>query len=154
MPQHVVAVPPDGRLPIREHYVVASDPHIFNGTPVGHLAQVGLDTAGLTVWHLTGPARLITIERGVRPNGDMTEPGRVRAYDCAGGRLEVTLLPKATSVVKLKLDGKVEVRARIAGLSYWNGTVFVPSSPTPRVCHFEIDGQTLLGSTRIAFVHR
>ena len=78
----------------------------------------------------------------------------MRAYDCAGGRLEVTLLPKATSVVTLRLDGRVTTRARIAGLSYWNGTIFVPPSPSPRVCHFEIDGQDLLGSTHVEFVHR
>jgi hypothetical protein len=40
------------------------------------------------------------------------------------------------------------------GLDYWNGTVSVPPSPTPRVCHLVIDGQTLLGSTRIEFVRR
>ncbi len=154
MPQRVVAVPADGRLPIAEHYIVASDPHSFAGTPVAHLAQVGLDTAGLTLWRLSGPARLTTVERGVQPNGDMTEPGFVRAYDCAGGRLEVTLLPKETSVVTLRLDGHVTTRSRIAGLPYWNGTISVPPSPSPRVCHFEIDGQTLLGSTHIEFVHR
>jgi Dolichyl-phosphate-mannose-protein mannosyltransferase len=154
MSQRVIHVPADGRLPIDERYVVASDPHSFAGTPVGHLAQSGLDTAGLTLWQLSGPARLTTIERGIRPNGDMVEPGFVRAYDCAGGRLEMTLLPKNTAVVTLKLDGRVTTREKIAGLQYWNGTISVPPSPTPRVCHFEIDGQTLLGSTRIEFVHR
>ena len=78
----------------------------------------------------------------------------MRAYDCAGGRLELTLLPKETSVVTLRLDGRITTRARIAGLDYWNGTIFVPPSPSPRVCHFEIDGQSLLGSTHIEFVHR
>jgi hypothetical protein len=94
------------------------------------------------------------VESGIKPNGDMTEPGVVRAYDCAGGRLELTLLPKETSVVTLRLDGRIVQEARIAGLPYWNGTISVPASPSPRVCHFEIDGQSLLGSTRIAFVHR
>jgi hypothetical protein len=84
----------------------------------------------------------------------MTEPGRLVAYDCAGGRLELTLLPKSTDTLTLKLDGKVVQRAIIGGLPYWNGTVSVPEGPATRVCHFEIDGETLLGSTRIAFVHR
>ncbi len=105
MPQRVVHVPPTGIVPIREHYIVASDPHSFAGAPVAHLAQLGLDTAGLTVWRLTPPARLTTVEHGIQPNGDMTEPGRVRAYDCAGGRLQMTLLPKQTTIVTLRLDG-------------------------------------------------
>ncbi len=154
MPQRVVPIPATGRLPVKEHYIVASDPHAFAGTPIAHLTQPGLDSGGLTVWRLNAPARLTTVEHGIKPNGDMTEPGRVRAYDCAGGRLELTLLPKATSVVTLRLDGRITSSARIAGLAYWNGTIFVPPSRSPRVCHFEIDGQTLLGSTRIAFVHR
>jgi hypothetical protein len=154
MTQRVVHVPATGRLPIAERYLVASDPHSFVGTPVAHLEQTGLDTAGLTLWRLSGPPRLTTVERGIKPNGDMTEPGVVRAYDCAGGRLELTLLPKETSVVTLRLDGRIVQKAKIAGLTYWNGTIFVPASPSPRVCHFEIDGENLLGSTHIAFVHR
>ena len=154
MPQRVVSVGPNGRLPIHERYVVASDPHTFAGTPVAHLTQTGIDVGGLTLWRLTGAARLVSVTHGILPNGDMTEAARVRAYDCAGGRLELTLLPKSTTVVTLRLDGRIVQRARIAGLDYWNGTVFVPPSPSPRVCHFEIDPQSLLGSTRIEFVHR
>ena len=154
MPQRVVAVPADGRLPIGERYIVASDPHTFVGTPVAHLTQLGLDSGGLTLWHLTGPARLVSVKQGIQPNGDMTEPARIRAYDCAGGRLELTLLPKDTGTVTLRLDGRIVQQARIAGLPYWNGTIDVPPSPSPRVCHFEIDGESLLGSTRIVFVHR
>jgi len=154
MPQRVVSVPADGRLPIGERYVVASDPHTFVGTPVAHLTQLGLDSGGLTLWRLTGPPRLVSVKQGIQPNGDMTEPARVRAYDCAGGQLELTLLPKETSTVTLRLDGRIVQQAKIAGLPYWNGTIDVPPAPTPRVCHFEIDGESLLGSTRIDFVHR
>ena len=142
----------DGRVDLRSRYVVASDPHAFVGTPVAHLAQNGLDVTGLTLWRLDPPARLSTITRGILPNGDMTEPGRLTVYDCAGGRLELTLLPKSTHIVTVLLDGRVALRAVIGGLEYWNGTVPVPRAPTPRVCHFTIEGQTLLGSTRVAFV--
>lgn len=152
--QTVVHVPFDGRLPILERYVVASDPHTFDGTPIAHLTQRETDVGGLTLWRLNGAPRLTTVASGVQPNGDMTEPARLRAYDCAGGRLELTLLPKSTRVVTIKLDGKVVQRAMIEGLPYWNGTVFVPPAPTPRACLFEIDGQNLLGSTHIEFVHR
>ncbi|MFL5964853.1 MAG: glycosyltransferase family 39 protein [Gaiellaceae bacterium] len=152
--QTIIHVPPDGRLPINQRYVVASDPHRFDGTPIAHLAQTETDVGGLTLWRLDGAPRLSTVVHGIQANGDMTEPAHLRAYDCAGGRLELTLLPKATSILTLKLDGKVVQRATIGGLPYWNGTVFVPPASTPRSCLFEIDGQTLLGSTRIDFVHR
>ena len=88
----------------------------------------------------------------MQPNGDMTEPGRLTAYDCAGGRLDLTLLPKSTNVVTVRLDGRVALRATIGGRVYWNGSVSVPRSRTPRVCHFTIGGETLLGSTKVAFV--
>jgi hypothetical protein len=154
MPQRVITPGADGRLPITERYIVASDPHAFAGTPVAHLVQTDTDVGGLTLWKLSGLPRLTTVESGVHANGDMTEPGYLRAYDCAGGQLQLTLLPKETSVVTLRLNGRLVQRAKIAGLPYWNGTVFVPPSPSPRVCLFEINGQNLLGSTRIAFVHR
>jgi hypothetical protein len=154
MPQRIVRAGADGQLPIPERYVVASDAHGFVGTPIAHLTQTDTDVSGLTLWRLDGRARLTTVTRGVLPNGDMVEPARVLAYDCAGGRLELTLLPKSTSVVTLRLDGKIVQQAAIAGHDYWNGTIFVPPTPSAHVCHFEIDGQELLGSTRMAFVHR
>ena len=152
--QQIIHVPHDGVLPIHERYIVASDPHSFVGTPIAHLVQSQTDVGGLTLWRLDGTPRLTTIVRGVQANGDMTEPGRIRAYDCAGGRLEMTLLPKSTHVVTLRLNGKVVENADIEGLPYWNGTLNVPPSSTPRTCLFEIDGEGLLGSTHLEFVHR
>jgi hypothetical protein len=155
MDQTIVHVPADGRLPIHERYVVASDPHTFVGTPVAHLAQPETEVGGMTLWRLeAGAPRLSTVSRNIQPNGDMTTAGLLRVYDCAGGRLELTLLPKSTRIVTVKLDGKVVERAEIEGLPYWNGTVSVPPASTPRACMFEIDGQGLLGSTRIEFVRR
>ena len=95
------------------------------------------------------------METGILPNGDMTgEPGEITAYDCAGGRLELTLIPKETKVVTIKLDGKIVEQADIGGLPYWNGTVNVPQSSKPAACTFQIVGQGLLGSTKLQFVRR
>jgi hypothetical protein len=154
MRQRIVHIGADGQLPVPERYIVASDTHGFAGTAVAHLNLTEKDVSGLTLWRLDPPARLTTVLRGVLPNGDMREPGRLLVYDCAGGHLELTLLPKDTDVVTLRLNGRVVQRARIGGRPYWNGTVFVPPAPPVRVCEFEIDGQGLLGSTRIVFVHR
>jgi hypothetical protein len=152
MRQRVVRLGADGVLPIRARYVVSSDVHTFVGTPIAELEQSGIQQAGLTLWRLDGKPRISTIQRGILPNGDMTEAAHVTAFDCAGGRLELTLLPKSTRVLTIRLNGKIVQRASIAGLPYWNGTVYAPPSATPEACRFVIDGQTLLGSTKIAFV--
>jgi len=150
--QRVVRLGPDGRLGTDAHYVVASDPHRLVGEPVAHLAQQTIEQSGMTLWRVDPPARLSYVIRGIQANGDMTEPAHDTVYDCAGGQLQLTLLPKSTNVVTIALDGHVVLRAHIGGLDYWNGTVNVPPSPTPRVCKFTIRGQYLLGSTRVDFV--
>ena len=66
MPQRRVVLSPDGRLPVTERYIVASDAHTFDGTPIAQLTQTGLEVGGLTLWRLDGPARLATVERGIR----------------------------------------------------------------------------------------
>ena len=150
--QTVIGIPPDGRLPTRDRYVVASDRFSLVGAPIAHLAQTGLDVSGLTLWELHGAPRVDLIEGGFQPNGDLTQPATVSVYDCRRGRLEVTLLPKATDVVRILLNGRQVLSERIAGLPSWHGRVTVPPSATPRLCTFTIVPKLLLGSTRIAFV--
>lgn len=140
----------DGKLPTRDRYVVAPDRFVLDGTPVAHLAQQGLDVGGLTLWHLDGPPRVSTIVGGVQPNGDITHPATVSVYDCRGGELDLTLIPKATTRLRIKLDRRDVVDEPIAGLS-WTRAIPVPASTAPRVCTFTIYPQPLLGSTRIAF---
>src|SRR4029077_12344956 len=99
----------------RERYVVATDPHTFIGTAVAHLPQRGLDTSGLTLWRLDGAPRLSTVEVGVKPNGDMYGPAKVIVYGCTTGQLELTLLPKATNLLRVILNGRVVLRRTIGG---------------------------------------
>jgi hypothetical protein len=151
MPQVHASIPPDGALPIRDGYAVANDRLTFVGSSIGHLAQTGLDVSGLTLWRLDGSPRLSTSTNGVLPNGDIVGPATVDVYDCRAGRLELTLLPKASSLVRVFLDRRLALRARVAGRAVWHGTV--PAQPRPgRRCRFTILGDSLLGSTRIAFV--
>ena len=154
MPQTAVTAPPDGRLPMRERYIVAADRFSFVGSPVAHLAQTGLDVSGLTLWRLDDAPRVSTIEHNVQPNGDMTYPATVTVYDCRpGGRLELTLLPKATSTLRVLLNGQVALDEPMTG-DAWNATVVVPPSHHSGICTFTIVPQSLLGSTKIAFVRR
>ncbi len=143
-----------GRLSIAQPYVVAADRLSFVGAPVAHLAQEGLDVSGLTLWRLQRPARVSTAVSGVQPNGDMTSNATVTAYDCAGGRLDLTLLPKATDVLRVLLDGRVVLRRRIGGRDAWQGSITVPATRRRSDCTFTIIPTPLLGSTRIAFVRR
>jgi Dolichyl-phosphate-mannose-protein mannosyltransferase len=152
IPERKVAVGSSGALPIRERYVVASDPLTFFGTPIGHLAQTGLEVSGLTLWRLEGRPRLATVLLNVQPNGDMIGPATLNVYDCRRGTLELTLLPKVSRVVRVLLDGRPVVRANVAGLQVWHGSISAHPSSRSRLCRFTIAGGTLLGSTRIAFV--
>lgn len=150
MPQTLRAPSADGGLATHDRYVVAPDRFEFIGTPVAHHLR-GPDLAALTLWRLDGPPRLSMSVAGIDPNGDMIRPATLTVYDCAGGRLELTLLPKATDVVTVQLDGRTVLRRRIAGLPSWHGTVPVPYSHRG-ICRFTIHGGLLLGSTVLAFV--
>jgi dolichyl-phosphate-mannose-protein mannosyltransferase len=136
---------PDGRLATTDPYIVAADRFGFVGTPVAHHAR-GLDLEGLTLWRLTGHPTLAMITTGVLPNGDMIAPARIVVYGCAGGALHLTLLPKATKVLTVTLDGRVALRRNIAGRLSWTGSIPVPARHRG-LCRFGIKGGLLLGST-------
>jgi hypothetical protein len=149
MPQQARPPTRTGLLAIADRYVVATDRYTFFGTAVAHHAR-GVDLEPLTLWRLTPPARLSTATTGFLPNGDLVGPGTISAYACAGGTLELTLIPKATDVVSVLLDGRPVLRRRIGGLRSWHGSIPVPRSHA-RTCHFTIRGGPLLGSTVVAF---
>jgi hypothetical protein len=149
MPQQAVAPTAGGYLAIRDRYVVATDRYTFFGTPVAHHAR-GVNLEALTLWRLTPRPRLSTVTTGFLPNGDLVGPGRITVYACAGGSLELTLLPKATNVVTVTLDGVRVLRRDIGGLSAWHGAIPVPASHRS-TCRFTIKGGPLLGSTVLGF---
>jgi hypothetical protein len=150
MKQKRVTVPRSGRLPIHDRLIVSSGTDTFVGTAIAH-QSLGPDSYGLTLWHLDRPPALSTITQNVKPNGDMFGPGQVTAFNCQGGSLNLTLLPKETDTLEIYLNRRLVVRQRIAGEPSWHGTVAVPPSPHTEVCHFQIIGRPLLGSTVIEF---
>jgi hypothetical protein len=139
----------DGQLLLSERYVVANDDLTFVGKPVAQHDR-GPDYPGLTLWRLDGPPRIDTARTGFKPNGDMYGRAQVVAWGCRGGHLQLTLIPKATNDVTVTLDGSPALKAHIAGLEYWNGTVSVPDDHRGP-CVFLISGGQLLGSTRVVF---
>jgi hypothetical protein len=148
--QEFVHLGANGVLPTADRYAVANDALSMRGTPVAHQDR-GADSFGLTLWKLDGAPRVSVIEKDIKPNGDMIGPAGVTVYDCAGGQLQLTLLPKSSTHVFVFLDGKRVLSAPLSG-DYWNGAVDVPSSHTAKACHFAIRGGLLLGSTRIEFM--
>ena len=161
LPQTEVAPRPDGRLALGggrvldARSVVASASHAFVGTPVARIRQRDVDQAGLVLWRLQEPMRLSSVITGVRPDGDMYEPGRLRAYDCGGGELRLTLLAKSSTRVELRRDGVLVRTLQFRSPEqFWIGTVpGPPRDPSgPLTCTFEVRGSSLLGSTQFEFV--
>ena len=156
LPLTVVRIAQSGRLlrpdgsEIPERLIVASDALRLRGDPVARIEQQQLEQTGLTLWMLQPPARMDSILTGVRPGGDMYEPAVLRAWACEGGRLELTLLPKASTRVALRVNGEEVRTLRFAGEEFVNTTVFPPAGAS--FCRFEIEPDGLLGSTRIEFV--
>lgn len=152
LPQIVTRIPPSGYLPIRERWVVASDAHRFVGTPAAHLAQTNLDVTGLTLWHLDGRARLSLITQNVQPNGDMTTTAKIHVYGCDGGKLQLTLLPKATKRLHILVNGRLVVNQDVDGQEVWQGLVPAPARTPHGACTYTLVPQGLLGSTVIQFL--
>jgi hypothetical protein len=140
----------DGDL-VDEGFVVAPSTVHFRGRPAASIEIREYEDVGLTLWRLDPPARLSSQLTGVRREGDMHEPGRLTAYDCQAGRLELTLLPKGSTRVELRVNYQtVRVLDDIAGKEFVNVTV--PPPPGAEVCLFEVVPDSLLGSTRFEFV--
>jgi hypothetical protein len=138
---------PDGR-PLPERYLLAAQAVELEGET---LDRVPIETIGtLRLWRLTPPARIRWILTGVREDGDMHEPGVMHVWDCQRGRLELTLLPKLSTQVELKVNGHRVRTIRFHGEEFVNTTVFGP--PGADVCRFEVIPDSLLGSTVFQFV--
>ena len=72
-------------------------------------------------------------------------------YDCRGGRLRLTLLPKGSDEVEIYRNGRLVRTLHFHGEDSWSGTVPAPPSKSPRVCTFDIGPSSLLGSTVFEF---
>jgi hypothetical protein len=149
--QRQIALPRDGRIPTEDRYAVANDQVKLQGTPIAHQAR-GEDQFGLTLWELQRPARLSMLVAGTIPNGDINGTATVNAFDCAGGTLNLTLLPKHTNRLEIDLDGRVARVEHIGGRAVWHTSVHVPAGHGSAPCTFRLRPDGLLGTTVIDFV--
>lgn len=139
---------PDGQGP-SERYAVAIDGVALEGEPLDRV-ELGYELYGLTLWRLDPPARVSWIRAGIREDGDMHGPAVMTVWNCGGGRLELTLLPKLSTRVELRLNGAEYRIIPFAGEEHVNTTVF--AQPGADTCRFEVIPDSLLGSTRFEFV--
>ncbi len=108
------------------------------------------DLQGLTLWRVDPPARLSSWATGIKPNGDLLGTARVSVYDCAGGRLALTLLGKQGTPVRFRVDGVPAGEIAPRPGTVWRGSV--PGSADEERCVFELESPGLTGSTRIEYV--
>ena len=133
--------------------VVASTGFTFFGEPVAAVQQLDVDQAGLRLWRTPGKPRVSTWTTGLKPNGDIVQPVRMFVYACGPGSLELTLLGKQGTPVKIDVNGVTTMRVTPAAGTVWTGSVPAPASAdgTTR-CTFDLRSTGLVGSTRIEFV--
>jgi hypothetical protein len=159
IPQEPVTIAPDGMLVrsagrfVPERYVVAPATTKFIGEPVAELEQYGIQQAGLILWRLRGEMKLSHVVAGLRPDGDMHEPGRILANECAGGYFRITLIAKLSRRVQILVNGRPYRTLRFTKETD-TFAEDIPAVPEPRfrTCTLEVRGDSLLGSTVFEFL--
>ena len=142
----------DGTLPATQRYAVANQTLTLRGAEIARQDR-GPNQYRLALWRLDPPARVATETAGVLPNGDMPGPATIVAFDCAGGSLNLTLLPKSTRKLVVELDRRPIISTDLSGRASWHASLTVPRSHGSFPCRFTIHGDGLLGSTQISFAY-
>jgi hypothetical protein len=159
IPQEPVTIAPDGLLVrsagrfVPERYAVAPATTKLIGRPIAELPQYGIMQAGLILWRLSGDMKLSYTLSGVRPDGDLHEPGRIVANECAGGFFRITLIAKLSRRVEILVNGKPYRTLRFSSQTdtYSEDIPAVPEKQF-RTCTLEVRPDSLLGSTHFEFL--
>jgi hypothetical protein len=158
LPQERVSVGADGRLmrtdgtPVDAGFVAAPVDTDVYGERVAEVEQHNLpDQRGLAVARVRQPLRLGSILDGVRWNGDMHEPAKLRVFACEGGTLFLTLLQKESKRVEIYHNGRLVAVPTFDADGVWNGQLTAEPGPH-RTCTFEVRPDSFLGSTQFRFV--
>jgi hypothetical protein len=136
-------------------YVVASRNLVFVGTQAARIDQVGIEQAGLGLWRVERPLRLLSRTTGVQANGDIfaTGQGRVTAYGCRQGVFALTLLVKEPETIEIRLNGRPYRRLDFSAGpppegGVWRGTVPTPPDANGHgICTLDLVPSGLLGTT-------
>ena len=157
VPQRQVGVTPGGLFTGAPQvpYVVASRNLVFVGTQAARIDQVGIEQAGLGLWRVERPLRLLSRTTGVQANGDIfaTGQGRVTAYGCRRGVFALTLLVKEAETIEIRLNGRPYRRLNFSAGpppegGVWRGTVPTPPDANGHgICTLDLVPSGLLGTT-------
>lgn len=158
IPQRAVAPRFDGRLfapsgaPVSRAWIVAPSTVTFRGERIAGVAQRDTAQSGLALWRATEPLRVSTWARGFLWNGDFAGSARLDVYDCAPGRLELTLLGKDADRVDILFEGRLLKQIPLQVNGVWTGSVPTPRGAAGGRCTYELKALARTGSTRVEFI--
>jgi len=158
LPQAHAEVRPDGRLFVPPSarqpgdYAVVSTWTTLVGDVRKEVEQVALTQAGLRLWRVEPPMRMLDQISGLQVNGDVfsTITARLAAYACRAGTFRVTLIPKQAETVEIRVNGRLVRRLEFAeATSSWHGDF--PAEGRGGECTLEVTPTGLLGTTVFQF---
>jgi hypothetical protein len=136
-------------------FALASTWFELAGDRVTQIAQEGLTQAGLVLWKLDRPMRVVSRVTGLQVNGDIFAHTRARfvAYGCTQGTFRLTLLIKGPQTVDIRLDGRVVQQLDFpspAPDEVWRGELPVTGHKDD-ACTLEVEPTGLVGTTVFTF---
>ena len=157
VPQRALAVAASGRIAVDDPGLVVSSNYAVAGRQLAGTEQLIGGQAGLRLWQLDVPPRVLTTTTGLETNGDIYagQTGRLIVYGCGNGTWGLTLLVKQSGTIELRQDSRLLRLVRVEGGEIWRGEL--PAlRPAARggTCELEVTPSGLLGTTRFEFVRR
>jgi hypothetical protein len=128
IPPHRARVAGDGRvlLDVPQRFVVASGRLRLNGV------RLASSNAGLVLWRLDRPLRIVTQADGFDPANELLSArAKLVAYACRGASAALVLLSPDDRVVRLRRNGRPYRSLHLAAGQPWTGSVALPAPRRP-----------------------
>jgi hypothetical protein len=153
-PQSDLALRKSGLIDVSDPQIVTPTTFQASGSLIAFTKQSIPSHAGLRLWELTKPPRMISRAIGLQSNGDVygNRRGTLLVYGCTKGTWILSLLIKGPPQdVVLSQDGRV-LQRRHFETKFWNGQVPVTARPGARTCRLSLTSSYIVGTTRFEFV--
>lgn len=161
LPQSHAEVQPDGTLflppsaPQPGEWAVVSTWTTLVGDAKKEIEQVGLTQAGLRLWKLDPPLRVLDRRSGLAVNGDVNpqDHARLDAYGCRAGVFRVTLIVKQPESISIFVNGKLGRQLEFPSpkpQESWHGEFGIKGHPGD-LCTLEVVPTGLMGTTVFEF---
>jgi hypothetical protein len=153
-PQSDLALRESGRIAVSDPQIVTPSTFQAEGSLIAFTTQAIPSHAGLRLWELGKPQRIVSRAIGLQANGDIygNRRGTLIVYGCVKGTWILSLLIKAPPQdVVLFQDGHVLQRRRFTS-DFWNGRVPVAPRPGALTCRLGVTSTYVVGTTRFDFV--